>query len=136
MAYSVNLLTIVPECDKLLGDYSKQRDDLLFRQLSLQRQQTSYSGSASEVQAELTGINGQVASLQTMVAGLAPGDDRDVNEARLKRLELRQFLLGQRQNDYSPTAVIDREHDLARVAADIAEVETLIAAVETRKAQL
>lgn len=136
MPYSVNLLVTEATCDSLLTKQGKHLNDLLFRQLSLQRQQASYTGNGAEVLAELAGVDTQVNGLRTMLAGLPEGDVKDANEARLKRLELRQYLLNQRQDDYGPEAMLEREFELASVAVEIAETQTVIAAVEARKAAL
>jgi hypothetical protein len=64
---------------------------------------------------------------------LPPGAARDDNETRLKKLELKKFLLAQKDKNYGSVALLMRENDLERVVKEIAEVDAFIAAINERK---
>ncbi len=133
MAYSVNSIVTKADCDALLSIANKEKSDLAFRKISLERQQSNYSSNSVEINAELTAINAEVSALTTIVNSLPDGDLKNEQLAKLKRAELKQFLLTDRKDDYGAVALLNKEFDLARVDKEIAECDVFIAAIEARK---
>jgi len=115
---------------------NKQKNDLSFRRLSLERQQTSYAENAVELDAELQITNAEATALDTVIAALPDGETKDDNVTRRKRLELKQFLLNEKKVNFGGVALLDKQFDLARVNKEIEETDTFIAAVQARKAVL
>jgi len=136
MSYSVDLLKTTAECDALIAIAGKEMEDLLFRKTSLERQKVSYANSSNEIDKDIAATALEISSLQTAVAGLPAGSARNQNEARLKRLELKQFLLGQRDKNYGAISLLTREYDLELNAKDIEATNAFIASVTERKAAL
>jgi hypothetical protein len=71
-----------------------------------------------------------------LVASLPAGAAKDDNETRLKRLELKKFLLAQKDKNYSSVALLMRENDLERIIKEVDAVDAFITAVNTRKAAI
>ena len=84
MAYSMDKLTTVAECDAVLTVAEKEKKNLEFRKTSLERQKESYAANSVEIDADLAATDAEVTALQTVVATLPVGDARDANETRLK----------------------------------------------------
>jgi hypothetical protein len=71
-----------------------------------------------------------------VVASLPAGAAKDDNETRLKKLELKKFLLAQKDKNYGSVALLMRENDVERIAQEAAAVDAFIAEVNARKAVL
>ncbi len=115
---------------------AKEKSDLEFRKLSQDRQRSSYSETAVEVEAELQVVNTEVAALNTIIASLPPGQTKDENITKLKRLELKQYLLKEKKDNYGVVALLEKEFTLARIDKELAATQEFTAALEARKAAL
>ena len=136
MSYTVASLTVAADCDLTLAMANKQKSDLMYRKISLERQQKRYAENAIEVESELQTANAEAAALDSVIASLPDGDIKDDNITRKKRLELKQFLLTEKKENYGGVALLDKEYDLARVNKELEETEAFIAAIIARKAVL
>jgi hypothetical protein len=136
MTYSVNQLATVAECDAVLAIANKEKSDLQWRQQSIQRRQASYTESSVEIAAELAAVNAELAAYTNILAGLPEGPAKEETEVRKRKLEYRQFLLTDRQDDYGSVALLEKEMELGQLEKQIAEVDVFIAAVAARKAAL
>ena len=136
MAYSVNSLTTAADCDLMLGVAEKEKNDLSFRKISLERRQKQYAENSIDLEADLQATTAELSALGTIIAALPEGQVKDDNITRQKRLELKLFLLNDKKENYGGIALVDKEFDLARVIKELEETETFIAAVQARKAAL
>jgi len=136
MAYSVNSLTSAADCDLMLDVAEKQKSDLSFRKISLERRQTQYAENAVEFEADLQVTTSELSALGTIIAALPEGQVKDDNITRQKRLELKLFLLNEKKEDFGGIALVDKEFDLARVIKELEETDAFITAVQARKAAL
>jgi hypothetical protein len=136
MPYSVSSITTAADCDLLINMTNKQKNDLAYRKLSLERQRANYAETSLELEAELQTVNAEAAALDAVIATLPDGDVKDDNVTRKKRLELKQFLLTEKKENYGGVALLDKEYDLARVNQELTETDAFIAALEARKAAL
>lgn len=137
MNYSVNLLTSPADCDAVLALLAKDRAALDQRRSSLQYELTQFDSTTPEVEGGLTQVAAQLAGISTYISSLPAGSDaRRKVELEKERLDVRQRLLTDRQQNWGVVARLDRECDLARVVAELAELDACKAAVEARKAAL
>ena len=136
MAYSVNALSTAADCDVLLNISAKEKSDLEFKKISLQRQQTNYSKSAVEIDTELQAIAAELTALATVIASLPDGDIKDDTVKKQKKLQLKHFLLEERKENYGSVALLEKEFNLARTEKELQETDAFIAALQARKATL
>ena len=108
MDYSVSTLTAVADCDTVLALIEKEKKDLSFRKLSLERQQENYANTTIEVSSEIEAINAELAAVNTVVATLPEGDTKDDNIKRQKKLEYSLFLLTNRKANYGAIALLEK----------------------------
>ena len=134
--YSVENLTEVTDCDMLLTLSQKEKADLEFKKLSAERLTTRYSENSVEIEATLQGVIAELEAVDTILAVVPEGPTRDDLVNRKTRLEYKKFLLENRKASYGAVALLEKEMDLARINREILEVDTFIAAVNTRKAEL
>lgn len=136
MSYSVTLLNTAAECDALIESLNADKEALAFRKISMDRQRKAYQSSSISIGAELQAVAAEIAALTSIIGGLADGPLKDENVKRLRKAELKKFLLEDRQKGFGVMALIDREVEVTRADLQIAEIDTAISAVETRKTGL
>jgi hypothetical protein len=136
MEYFVNRLTTVADCDLLLSLAAKEKDDLTFRKLSLERQQANYAENAVEIDTELQAATAELTALDTIIAALQEGELKDDNITRQKRLQLKVFLLNDKKGSYGSVALLEKQFDVAKVITNLEEADAYIGALQARKAQL
>jgi hypothetical protein len=136
MAYSVNLLTTVADCDSVILVAQKEKSDLSFRKTATERQKESYASNSISIDADIAATDAEIAALIPVVASLPAGAAKDDNETRLKKLELKKFLLAQKDKNYGSVALLIRENDLERIVQEAAAVDAFIEAVNARKAAI
>ena len=137
MAYSVNLLTTHDECDSALAVADAKLRDLNHRADNLDYTRENTTGSTTEVQAELAGLDAEITSLNVLIPTLADGTrSRKDNEKNLRRAINRQAILNENQDSRGPVALLTRELYLAQVQAQITETMAYKTAVTARRAAL
>lgn len=136
MTYSLNKITSQADCDTLIQVATKERDDLQYRKTTVTYQNTNFAKTADEVEAELTSTTAEVSALSTLVVGLPAGQSKDNNTTKLKRLELKAFLLSQKKENYGFIALLQNQMEQATIEAQLAEVDAFIAAITAHKATL
>ncbi|TGE24435.1 hypothetical protein E5K00_04260 [Hymenobacter aquaticus] len=136
MNYSLNQLGSAAECDEVLAAAQKERAILTNRRQNREFESGNLATTAPQVQAELTTITAQLTGLATMLPTLPEGPAKDKWLTEKERLEYQQKVLNRRVGSNGILALLGRELDLARLNAELAEVDAFIAAVQARKAAL
>jgi len=136
MSYNVALLKTQVECDSLLTIAAKEKGDLEFRNTSLTRQKANYSETSTTVDQDLVAANAEVTALQTVVAALPEGSTKNEQLAKLKRAELKQFLLSQKDKNYGSVSLLVLELDIKRNQKELEEVNAFVTAIQAHKATL
>ena len=136
MAYSVNGITQIADCDVLLTWAQKEKADLTFQQLSEDRLTTKFATTSVEVQVILQSVIAELAALETVLAVLPEGPTKVSELKRKVKLEYKKFLLENRKESYGAVALLQKELDLQRVNQELDEVAIFIAAITARKAAL
>lgn len=136
MNYTVQNLTQVADCDVLLSLAQKEKADLTFRKLSVERLTDRYAETSVEVATQLQGVIAELAAVDSYIAILPDGPIKDEAVDKKTRLEYKKFLLEGRVESYGVVALLEKQMDLGRVEQEIAEVDAFMAAVEARKAAL
>jgi hypothetical protein len=136
MDYSVSTLTQIADCDTVLALIEKEKKDLSFKKLSLERQQENYANTTIEVSAEIEVLNAELSAVITVVATLPDGDTKDDNIKRQKKLEYNLFLLTNRKANYGAIALLEKEFNIARVVKELEEADNFAAVVVARKNSL
>lgn len=136
MDYSLVKITSQADCDSLIQLANKEKDDLQYRKTTVTHQNANFAETAADVDAELSSVNAQLTALTTVIAGLPAGQVKDSNITKQKKLELKQFLLNQKKENYGSIALLQNEMEQATIDAQITEVDAFVAAVTTHKATL
>ena len=135
MAFSVNLLTTIAQCDSLLTTKQRERTGMVNRLNNLQFQLDNWNDSTSAA-AELAATQTLITSLTPIVATLPDGDDKRRNQNQLNRYETRVNNLISKVENYGVMALLEKELDRDTLTGDIATLDTFVAAVTTRRAVL
>lgn len=136
MNYSVQNLTQVADCDVLLSLAQKEKADLTFRKLSVERLTDRYAETSVEIATQLQGVIAELAAVDSYIAILPDGPIKDEALDKKTRLEYKKFLLEGRVESYGVVALLEKQMDLGRVEQEIAEIDAFMAAIEARKAAL
>jgi hypothetical protein len=109
---------------------------LEFRILSLQRQKESYSNNSFEVSTELQLVQNQLDGVNSVLAVLPDGNDKDEAIIKKAKYELQLLVLNRRQKAYGTIALLDKELDLERAESQMASIDDYLAQIEARKIEL
>lgn len=134
--YSLNKITTVADCNVLLTWAEKEKSDLTFKQLSVERVTVNYSSTSVEVDAILQGVNIELNANLTVFNSLPEGPAKEDMEKKIKRLDYKKFLLENRKESYGSIALLEKELDLKRINKELNEVEAFITTITDHKATL
>ncbi len=133
MPYTLTALTTVQECDTLLAIANKDKKDLEFKKLSLERQRESYADNSVEINTELTAVNAELDAVNSILAILPDGTAKEEQADKKVKLEYKVFLLQNRREGYGTVALLDKEFNIARVDLELQETDSFITQIEAHK---
>ena len=134
--YSLNKITTVADCNVLLTWAEKEKSDLTFKQLSVERVTVNYSSTSVEVDAVLQGVIAEITAIETIITTLPEGQTKEDLVKKKTRLEYKKFLLENRKESYGSVALLEKELDLERINKELDEVDTFITSITDHKATL
>ncbi|RTY90617.1 hypothetical protein [Flavobacterium sp. GT3R68] len=134
--YSLNKITTVADCDVLLAWAEKEKSDLTFKQLSVERVTTNYSSISVEIDAILQGVVAEIAAVEMVIGVLPDGPTKEDEIKRKTRLEYKRFLLENRKESYGSVALLEKELDLERINKELDETDVFISGVTVHKSTL
>ena len=134
--YSLNKITTVADCDVLLTWAEKEKSDLTFKQLSVERVTVNYSSTSIEIDAVLQGVIAEISAIDTIISTLAEGSTKEDLVKKKTRLDYKKFLLENRKESYGSVALLEKELDLERINKELDEVDAFITTVTDHKATL
>lgn len=134
--YSLNKITSVADCDVLLTWAEKEKSDLTFKQLSVERITVNYSSTSIEIDAVLQGVIAEIDATVTVIAALPEGPTKEDLEKKKTLLEYKRFLLENRKESYGSVALLEKELDLERINKELDEVDVFITDVTAHKVSL
>ena len=129
MNYSLSNITQVADCNVLLARAEKEKADLVYKKLTVERVTQRYAETSIEVEAELQGVIVEISAVETIINVLPDGPTKDAEMDRKVKLEYKKFLLENRKKSFGAVALLERELDLARVEKELEEVVAFIALV-------
>jgi len=134
--YSLNKINTVADCNVLLTWAEKEKSDLTFKQLSVERVAVNYSSTSIEIDAVLQGVVAEISAIDTIIGTLAEGPTKEDLVKKKTRLEYKRFLLENRKENYGSVALLEKELDLERINKELDEVDVFITTVTAHKATL
>lgn len=134
--YSLNKINTVADCNVLLTWAEKEKSDLTFKQLSVERVAVNYSSTSIEIDAVLQGVVAEISAIDTIISTLAEGPTKEDLVKKKTRLEYKRFLLENRKESYGSVALLEKELDLERINKELDEVEAFITTITDHKATL
>ena len=134
--YSLNKINTVADCNVLLTWAEKEKSDLTFKQLSVERVAVNYSSTSIEIDAVLQGVVAEISAIDTIIGTLAEGPTKEDLVKKKTRLEYKRFLLENRKESYGSVALLEKELDLERINKELDEVDVFITTITDHKATL
>jgi hypothetical protein len=136
MQYSITRITSKTDCDALLALASKEKGDLDFKKISLERNQQGYLGRSVQLTTDLQVTRTEISALEAVVAGLPEGDVKETNISRKKRMEYRLFTLEEQSEKYGMLALLEKEMQISMIEKQLAEIIVFTQLIEAHKATL
>jgi hypothetical protein len=136
MSYSISNITEVADCNVLLAWANKEKANLVFKKLSVERVTTRYAETSVEVEQELQSVIVEIQAVDTVIGLLPDGPVKEDEVKKKVKLEYEKFLLENRKESFGAVALLERELELSRVAKEIIEVEDFITVITNHAATL
>lgn len=136
MDYSINRLSTVAECDAALQQAADLKDDLTFENTLLTRERASRERTAFQIDTDLASVSAQLLAFQAARDVMSPGPERDNFDNKIRRLNDRKENLEERKAKTGNVALLGNELEQGRIARQIEEIDTFVAAVTAHKATL
>ncbi|MES2730458.1 MAG: hypothetical protein V4714_01875 [Bacteroidota bacterium] len=136
MQYSTNRLTIKADCDALLSIANKQKAELDFKKLSLERNQQGYLERSVQLSSDLQVTQSEITAMETVISGLPAGETKEDMLSRKKKMEYRLFLLEEQNEKYGVIALLEKEMEVSLVEKQLTEVTLFNQTIEAHKATL
>lgn len=133
MAYNVNLLTTVAECDQLINTANDTKSDLQFAQTNLTKRNNDRLRSSAKLTSTLATVGAQITAFTSARDAMPAGPDKDAMISRLRRLNDRMENLEESRNKAGAVALIDNELERSMIDGQIAVINDFLVAVTTRK---
>ncbi len=136
MKISLGLIRLPEEADSLLK--TAQRDKRIFenRRETLNIRAETTAENAVELQIELTSTQGELTTVNAIIAALPPGDKKEEEITKKLALELKLRRLQETGSRTGALATIEKEYDADLLDRQIAGINEFIEAVTARKANL
>ena len=136
MNYSVQLLVTAAACNSLIGMATQDRTDVdLKRQVLVNKLSTSSVGTIG-IDADIAATTSEIASLETIIAGLVEGDIKKSYQSRLTKLVYKLFTLHERKDKKGELDTLTQQYDIGQLENQIVEIDVFLAALNDRKLAL
>ncbi len=134
----MNLSTISKgsEVDNLLKFTTKRKDDLVFRQIVLNREKSEMSESVTDIDTELAKVNAKIVASNAILGVLTDTEELRDENLKKERLDVRRKGLENRREDANVMALIMLDFELEEIAVRITKTNELISGLNTRKTEL
>jgi hypothetical protein len=136
MTYTFTLLKSKEDCDTMISIASKNKEDLEYKKVTLEHKKKVATGSAVEIETELSATNAQIAAMDTVIASLPEGDIKKESISKKTKLEFKRFTLLERKESYGVLSLLETEVDIGCIDKDIEELDKFVAGVNERKGNL
>lgn len=136
MNYSISSLMQVADCDSLVAWAVREKADLNYKKITIERVSQKYAENSIGLDAEIQGVIAELAATETIIAALPDGPSREKAMDKKVTLEFRRFVLENRRENFGVVALLQKESELGRIDQQIEEVDAFLAAVEARRLSL
>ncbi|WP_396158904.1 hypothetical protein [Flavobacterium sp.] len=133
MNYSISSLMQVADCDSLVAWAAREKADLNYKKITIERVAQKYAETSVGLDAEIQGVIAEIAATEIIIAALPEGPSRETAMDKKVTLEYRKFVLENRKENYGTVALLQKESELGRIDQELAEVDAFMAAVEARR---
>lgn len=133
MAYTVNVLATVEECDSALSIAAREKSNLEYRVATISREKTEMALNGPEIDQKLAIVNAEISGYQAAYNAAPDGPGKT---ALLEKLQLslsKQRSLLKRDQNYGNVATVVLELDLTRAQKELAELQIFMQEVTDRR---
>jgi hypothetical protein len=132
MNYSISNLTLVADCNSLLAWAAREKADLNYKKITIERVAQKYAETSVGLDAEIQGVIAEIAANDTIISVLPEGPTKEEALDKKVRLEYKKFVLENRKENFGTVALLQKQSELGRIEQEIVEVDAFVVAVEAR----
>ena len=136
MTYSLNQITTKADCDALIALANIDLDMLNHSRYMENRQYGTVSAGAASIDAELQAVIAEKTGLESILATLPDGPSKAQMDTRIFKLGYKKRLLEERRGKTGSLALLQKEYALSCIDKEIAENDSYITALKSRKDEL
>ena len=136
MIYSIQLLTTASDCDAAKQIVEKDKNNLVRRKQNAEAELETYSENSVNVPAEVQALETEIAGMDSIIAMLPAGKQKNSFVTRRKKLDARLSLLSEKVGNYGLVALIDRQTDVGKLEAQIDALLAVLDAIEAHRLTL
>lgn len=134
MTYSTDLLLTTGECNSALSFAEREKINLEYRVATLGREKTEMAVNGPEIDQKLSILNAEILGYQTAYSTEPDGPGKTGIWEKLQLALSKQRSLLKRDQNYGNVATLTLELELVRAQKEIAELQTFMQEVTSRKA--
>ena len=136
MIYSLSQIRTTEDCDALIQSANMEREDLQFRKQQQERQYHTVSSGSTEVDADLSAVNSEIAGIEGVINDLPAGPTKVQFQTKLIKLNYKKFLLEERKVRYGVFALLEKEYAINCVEQELSGNQAYLDALNQRKTEL
>jgi hypothetical protein len=137
MAYSLNALLTVADCNLAIAIATKDKEVLEVRKTNLVQHQKNHATHSVETSSELQAVNLELDALEAFLPTLPDGSQgKRENLVRKERLDVQKLALEKRDGLYNKQTLLQKELELARCEKELEAVNDFMVQLDDRKAEL
>jgi hypothetical protein len=136
MAYSLEKITTVIDCDSLTEYGLREKSNLTYKKNNFLHQIENIGTNSQDVDAELITINARISMAQNLIATLPDGKVKENQKVELAKLEVSRNSRIKEKDQFGTAALIEAQFEIAQIDLQLGECETFLAAIAARKAEL
>lgn len=133
MDYSIEKLQTVADANSLQALVNKEKSDLEYKKLTLERSHANYLERSTKIASDLALTNNEIAALNTILDALPEGNAKDDARVKKTKAEYHLFTLNEQNDQYGVVPLLQKELEVTLVEKQLAELEVFYQAVEAKK---
>jgi hypothetical protein len=136
MDYSIEKLQTVADCNSLQALVNKEKSDLEYKKLTLERGHTNYLERSTKIASDMALTNNEIAALNTILGTLPEGNAKDDARVKKTKAEYHLFTLNEQNDQYGVVPLLQKELEITLIEKQLVEMDGFYQAIEAKKGTL
>jgi hypothetical protein len=133
MDYSIEKLQTAADCNSLQALVNKEKSDLEYKKLTLERSHSNYSERSTRISSDLALTTTEISALATILETLPEGNAKEEASVKKTKAEYHLFTLNEQSDQYGVVPLLEKEMEITLIEKQLAEMDVFYQAVEDKK---